>query len=221
MRHPAAEIPAAAAGAALVTDFVSIIGNLREYRCWGSAGYLTHLNLTSPAAQRLARRPRRPRRAPAEAQEVGADVVTSSEVARRSRAFLTCIVVRYSVSLMVRYSRDADDLLPLTPGMFHVLIALADGEKHGYAIIKEVARRTDGTIRLSAGTLYTLIRRFVQEGVIAESAERPDPALDDERRRYYRLTDFGRRVAQAEARRMENALGMARAKRLIPKARPS
>src|SRR5918992_1073303 len=113
---------------------------------------------------------------------------------------------------MGRHHRKPDELLPLTPGMFHVLIALADGEKHGYAIIKEVARRTNDAIRLSAGTLYTLIRRFVQEAVIAESEERPDAALDDERRRYYRLTDFGRQVAQAEARRMEETLGMARAK---------
>jgi DNA-binding PadR family transcriptional regulator len=115
--------------------------------------------------------------------------------------------------------RDPETLLPLTPGMFQVLIALADGEKHGYAIIKEVARRTGGEVALSAGTLYTIVRRFEQEGVIAESASRPDPALDDERRRYYRLTDFGRDVAIAEARRMEAALGMARAKNLIPKAR--
>jgi DNA-binding PadR family transcriptional regulator len=122
---------------------------------------------------------------------------------------------------MARHRRKPDELLPLTPGMFHVLIALADGEKHGYAIIKEVARRTEGAIRLSAGTLYTLIRRFVQEGVIAESAERPDPALDDERRRYYRLTDFGRDVARAEAARMESTLSMARKKNLIPKTRMS
>ena len=120
---------------------------------------------------------------------------------------------------MARDKRRPADLLPLTPGMFHVLIALADGEKHGYAIIKEVARRTDGAIRLSAGTLYSLIRRFVQEGVIIESDERPDPALDDERRRYYRITDFGRLVAQAEAARMESTLSMARAKNLIPKTR--
>jgi DNA-binding PadR family transcriptional regulator len=120
---------------------------------------------------------------------------------------------------MARYTRKPDELLPLTPGMFHVLIALADGEKHGYAIIKEVARRTEGAIRLSAGTLYTLIRRFVQDGVIAESFERPDPALDDERRRYYRLTPFGRDLARAEAERMQAALQMARAKNLIPKPR--
>ena len=122
---------------------------------------------------------------------------------------------------MVRHKRKPDDLLPLTPGMFHVLIALADGEKHGYAIIKEVARRTGGALRLSAGTLYTLIRRFVQNGVVAESAERPDPALDDERRRYYRLTPFGREVARAEAARMESTLTMARAKKLIPERKPS
>jgi len=103
--------------------------------------------------------------------------------------------------------------------MFQVLIALADGEKHGYAILKEVARRTGGEVTLSAATLYTIVRRFVQEGVIAESAERPDPSLDDERRRYYRLTPFGRDVAKAEAARMETALGMARAKKLIPRTR--
>ena len=112
--------------------------------------------------------------------------------------------------------RTPDDLLPLTPAMFQVLIALADGDKHGYAIIKEVARRTDGALRLGPGTLYALIRRFVQEGVIVESAHRPDVALDDERRRYYKVTSFGRDVAAAEAARMETALASARAKRLIP-----
>jgi DNA-binding PadR family transcriptional regulator len=112
--------------------------------------------------------------------------------------------------------RRAEALLPLTPGMFQVLIALADGEKHGYAILKEVARRTDGAVVLGAGTLYAILRRFVAEGIVAEAAERPDPALDDERRRYFRLTDFGREVARAEAQRMETALGMARAKKLVP-----
>ena len=104
--------------------------------------------------------------------------------------------------------------------MFQVLIALADGEKHGYAIIKEVARRTDGEVTLSAGTLYAIVRRFEEERVIEETMQRPDPALDDERRRYYRLTPFGREVAQAEGRRMENALRMAQAKNLIPRTRP-
>jgi DNA-binding PadR family transcriptional regulator len=121
---------------------------------------------------------------------------------------------------MTKSKRSPDTLLPLTPAMFEVLIALADGEKHGYAIIKEVARRTTGEVSLSAGTLYAIVRRFEQEGVIQESDERPDPALDDERRRYYKLTAFGREVAQAEARRMETALKMAHSKNLIARVRP-
>jgi DNA-binding PadR family transcriptional regulator len=121
---------------------------------------------------------------------------------------------------MTKSKRSPDTLLPLTAAMFEVLIALADGEKHGYAIIKEVARRTTGEVSLSAGTLYAIVRRFEQEGVIQESDERPDPALDDERRRYYKLTAFGREVAQAEARRMETALKMAHAKNLIARVRP-
>lgn len=121
---------------------------------------------------------------------------------------------------MKRHKRDSQDIPPLTPTMFEVLIALADGEKHGYAIIKEVSRRTGGRTVLSAGTLYTIIRRFEGDGIIEESSNRPDPALDDERRRYYRLTDFGRKAARAEADRMETVLAMARAKNLIPKARP-
>ena len=100
--------------------------------------------------------------------------------------------------------------------MFHVLIALADGEKHGYAIIKEIHRRTAGRLRLGAGTLYALIHRFLENGVVEESSDRPDPALDDERRRYYRLTEFGRAVAAAEAARLEELVRMARDKRLVP-----
>jgi DNA-binding PadR family transcriptional regulator len=111
---------------------------------------------------------------------------------------------------MVRFAPTR--YLPLTPAMFQVLVALADGEKHGYAILKEVARRTDGQVRLRAGTLYTVIRRFVDDRLIEESDERPDPVLDDERRRYSRLTDRGRAVAVAEARRMADTLAQARAK---------
>ena len=114
--------------------------------------------------------------------------------------------------------RDPESLLPLTSAMCHVLIALAEGERHGYAIIKEVERRTAGDVRLSAGTLYALVRRFVAEGVIEESSRRPDPSLDDERRRYYRLTAFGRDVAQAELRRLEALIAMARAAQLVPGA---
>ena len=107
---------------------------------------------------------------------------------------------------------DPSPLLPLTPASFQILVALADGEKHGYAIMKEVARRTDGKVRLRAATLYSALRRLVADGFVAESAERPDPALDDERRRYYRLTRRGRAVAVAEADRMTETVRQARAK---------
>src|SRR5262245_35103720 len=96
--------------------------------------------------------------------------------------------------------------------MFQLLLALADGEKHGYAIIKEVARRTEGRVQLRTATLYTGIKRFVRAGLIEESANRPDLALDDERRRYYRLTERGRAVARAEADRLAETLAHARAK---------
>jgi DNA-binding PadR family transcriptional regulator len=120
---------------------------------------------------------------------------------------------------MVKRRFDPEPYLPLTPAMFQVLLALADGEKHGYAIIKEVHRRTGGKVRLSAGTLYALIKRFEQDGLIVESDERPDPALDDERRRYYRLSENGRLLAIAEARRMEEAVDDARAKLLLGRPR--
>jgi DNA-binding PadR family transcriptional regulator len=109
--------------------------------------------------------------------------------------------------------------LPLAPSAFHVLLALADGEKHGYAVMKEIRTRTNGALSLSASTLYGIVKRVLEDGLIEESDERPDPALDDERRRYYRLTDLGRAVAVAESHRLEATLGIARAKRLIPHAR--
>jgi DNA-binding PadR family transcriptional regulator len=109
-------------------------------------------------------------------------------------------------------SFDPASHLPLSPASFQILVALADGEKHGYAIIKEVSRRTDGKVRLRAGTLYTAIRRLVDDGLVEESAERPDPALDDERRRYYRLSVRGRAVVLAEAERLAEAVRHVRAK---------
>ena len=115
--------------------------------------------------------------------------------------------------------RKTESFLPLTPAMFHILLALADGEKHGYAILKEVARRTADKVQLSAGTLYGNLARLESAGLIAESSRRPDLVLDDERRRYYLLTEFGRQVAVAEAERMEEALGQARAKNLFRKTR--
>ena len=117
--------------------------------------------------------------------------------------------------------RSVDTFLPLTPPMLHTLVALADGDKHGYAILKEIARRTDGSVRLSAGTLYALVRRATADGLILETDERPDIALDDERRRYYRLTTLGRRVAAAEIERLESIVEMARAKKLVRRPRPA
>ena len=99
-----------------------------------------------------------------------------------------------------------------TAAEFQVLLALADGEKHGYAIGKEVAARTDGAVQLRAATLYTVIKRLLDNGLIDESAARPDPELDDERRRYYRLTARGRKAAEAEAVRLETTARQARAK---------
>jgi len=122
---------------------------------------------------------------------------------------------------MTAKHRDTAPHLPLTSAEFHFLLALADGDKHAYAVMKDVARLTDGAVRLSAGTLYGLVRRFVAEGLIAEKVERPVAALDDERRRYYRLTEFGREVAIAEAERLENLLALARVKRLQARTRPA
>ena len=115
---------------------------------------------------------------------------------------------------MPPHRRDPADLLPLTSPVFHVLVALADEERHGYAIIKKVAQLTDGNVRLSTGTLYGIIKRLLGEGLIVESSRRPAAAVDDERRRYYRLSEFGRRVVVAEAERLEHMLAVARATRL-------
>jgi DNA-binding PadR family transcriptional regulator len=108
-----------------------------------------------------------------------------------------------------------DDLLPLTPAVFHILLALADGEKHGYSIMQEVARITDGKIQMGPGTLYGTIKRMLEARLIEEIDERPDPTMDDERRRYYRLTPFGERVTQAEISRLTMLLNVAQSKRLM------
>ena len=105
--------------------------------------------------------------------------------------------------------------LPLTPAAFHILLALADSEKHGYAIMREVEETTGGRERMGPGTLYGAIKRLLKAGLIVESDERPDPALDDSRRRYYALTKFGRRVLAAEAERMDNLVEAARKKELV------
>jgi DNA-binding PadR family transcriptional regulator len=108
-----------------------------------------------------------------------------------------------------------DDFLPLTPAMFHILLALADRERHGYDIMREVDERTEGQVRMGPGTLYGSIKRMLSDGLIEELDERPDPELDDERRRYYRLTDFGHRVAVAEAERLARLVKSARIKKLL------
>jgi DNA-binding PadR family transcriptional regulator len=104
-----------------------------------------------------------------------------------------------------------EDMLPLTPAV----LTLADGERHGYAIMQEVAANTGGQIRMGPGTLYGTIKRMIGSGLIEESDERPDPKLDDERRRYYRLTSLGRRVLGAEVKRLSALVQLARAKQLV------
>ena len=116
-------------------------------------------------------------------------------------------------------TRRPEEFLPLTPAMFHILLALADKERHGYHIMREVDERTSGSVKLGPGTLYGSIKRMMADGLIEELDERPDPELDDERRRYYRLTDLGFRVATAEAQRLEQMVKSARAKKLLPKTR--
>src|SRR5262245_51556299 len=101
---------------------------------------------------------------------------------------------------------------PLTPTMFHILLALADGEKHGYGILKAVEQDTGGQISLLTGTLYRAIKRLMEMGLLAESDERPDPELDDERRRYYRITAPGQKALSAEAERMARALAILQSK---------
>jgi DNA-binding PadR family transcriptional regulator len=114
-------------------------------------------------------------------------------------------------------TKDPDTLLPLTPSVFHILIALADGERHGYAIMRQVSDDTDGALQLGPGTLYGCLKRMLTTGLVEESDWRPDPELDDERRRYYRITDFGTRVVRAEAKRLAAAVAAARNRRLLPK----
>lgn len=113
-----------------------------------------------------------------------------------------------------------EDLLPLQSAVFQILVALADRERHGYGIMQDIAARTDGKMRLSPGTLYGSIKRMLEQGLIQESEERPDPELDDERRRYYRITDFGRRVAGAETERLSKLVSQAVAS-LLPGSRPA
>jgi DNA-binding PadR family transcriptional regulator len=111
---------------------------------------------------------------------------------------------------------EPDEQAPaLTPAMFHILLALAAGEMHGYAIMQEVAILSDGRMSIGPGTLYGSIKKMAAAGLIEESARRPDPSLDDERRRYYRITELGRRVVMAEAERLSGLVREARARRVL------
>ncbi|HKV58346.1 MAG TPA: PadR family transcriptional regulator [Ktedonobacteraceae bacterium] len=115
---------------------------------------------------------------------------------------------------------DPQVLLPLTPAVFHILLALADGERHGYSIMQEIAAHTEGKMRIGPTTLYRSIKHMLLDGLIVEADERPDPALDDERRRYYKLTPFGQQVALAETQRLEQALRVARSRSLLARSFP-
>jgi DNA-binding PadR family transcriptional regulator len=120
---------------------------------------------------------------------------------------------------MAKQQPDPEKLLPLRSSVFHILLALSDGDLHGYGIMQEVSDHTGGQIRLGPGTLYGAIKRLLNDGLIVEADERPDVSLDDERRRYYRLTDFGQRVLKAEVQRISRMVSVAQRKRLIPKPR--
>jgi DNA-binding PadR family transcriptional regulator len=109
-----------------------------------------------------------------------------------------------------------DGRTPLSPAAFHILLALADRERHGYAIMQEVSAMTAGSMQLGPGTLYRSIKALLTDGLIEESSERPDPTLDDERRRYYRLTEVGRGVAASEAERLAALVRVARTRNVLP-----
>src|SRR5512144_580234 len=115
-------------------------------------------------------------------------------------------------------SSNPEDYLPMTPAVFNILLALADGEKHGYAIMLEVEANTQGAVKMGPGTLYGSIKRMLASGLIEECDERPDPALDDERRRYYRLSGLGQRLLRLEAERLERQVNTARFKHVLDRA---
>ena len=111
--------------------------------------------------------------------------------------------------------QDPETFLPLSPAVFNILLALADGEKHGYAIMLEVEGNTEGQVKMGPGTLYGSIKRMLSSGLIQESDERPDPELDDQRRRYYGLTELGRRVLRAESQRLVGQVGVLQMKNVL------
>jgi DNA-binding PadR family transcriptional regulator len=119
---------------------------------------------------------------------------------------------------MANSKTDPESFVPLTPAVFHILLSLAGGDRHGYAIMLDVAESTGGQIKLGPGTLYGTVKRLLEARLIEESDERPDPHLDDERRRYYRLTGAGERAVRAEAQRYADIVTIARGKKLFGRA---
>lgn len=119
---------------------------------------------------------------------------------------------------MAQAAKQPEDFLPLTPAEFHILLVLAESETHGYAIMREVTQRTNGLIRLGPGTLYSSIKRMLERGWIVETVARVDPSMDDERRKYYKLTDLGLRIAQAEAEHLAQTVQAARTVGLLRSA---
>jgi DNA-binding PadR family transcriptional regulator len=111
---------------------------------------------------------------------------------------------------------ETETFLPLPPATFHILMAVSAEDRHGYAIIQEVAARTNGHIKLSPGTLYRSIQRMLEQGLLKETSQRPAPELDDERRRYYRITPLGAAVARAETTRLSNLVRLARTAGFVP-----
>ena len=120
--------------------------------------------------------------------------------------------------MLTKNRLEPEAMLPLTPLSFHILLALADDDRHGYGIIKEVRDRTNGEVNPGAGTLYAAVQRMLDDGLIVETSERPATG-DDERRRYYRLSALGRQVARAEALRLARVIRIASDKKLIPELR--
>src|SRR5947209_448579 len=113
---------------------------------------------------------------------------------------------------------EAEELLPLSQPVFHILVSLAREDRHGYGIMLDIVEQTNGALEMGPGTLYGCLKRMLASGLVEEGDERPDPEMDDQRRRYYRMTDFGRRVVRAEAERLRTALSAARSRRLITAA---
>ena len=120
------------------------------------------------------------------------------------------------VAVMTAHEREAQRLLPHSPAMFHILVALADDDRHGYGIIHDVKARTNGALKLGPGTLYRTLQRMLTDGLITETRDRPAQEDDDERRRYYRITPLGRAAAKAETKRLSDLVRMAHARGLAP-----